>query len=323
VQCFLILILVLSATKATFEPSAEVVQQFQELEYRYSGGRYDDRLFSYRLHTPRTIDGAKRYPILIWLHGGKERGDENRAQLRWMNLVLENMPGGEDDYFVLAAQVPSDVFCWYEAHATLDTNEGRGAPDDMLTIVKAIFDETVLKWPIDVDRVYLAGVSSGGDGCWEMAMRYPSIFAAVAPMASTGGDASRINQLMHVPIWAFHSPVDRPEAVQETVKSLSSAGGLVYFTLVPKESGGLDWLQGHDCWTAAIEDFAVLDWLFKQRRGRVAIPPLEKYTRGTSRGIPEWLNYAVVPGFIGACWATWFIEKRRRAKSRVAPLAMP
>jgi predicted peptidase len=316
VHCIvIILVLLLSSTKATFEPSAKVVEQFQELEFRYSGGRYLDKVFHYRLHAPNSIEKSKRYPLIIWLHGGKERGDENRAQLRWMNLVLESM-SQKDDSYILAAQVPAEVWSWYESHAP---ESSQGAPDDMLTVVKAICDETIGNRPIDADRVYLAGVSSGGDGCWEMAMRYPELFAAVAPMASTGGDASRLGQLVHVPVWVFHSPVDRPEAVEKTVELLKSVGGEVYFTLVPKDDPeGLDWLQGHDCWTAAIKDFAVLDWLSAQRRGQDVVPPRDEYTRAASQGISEWLNFAVVPGLVGLCWAAWVIERRRRAKSSPA-----
>ena len=79
----------------------------------------------------------------------------------------------------------------------------------MLTVVAEILRKTIGDYSVDQDRVYLAGVSSGGNGCWEIAMRHPDLFAAVVPMGSGGGDLSRAANLVNIPIWAFHSLEDK------------------------------------------------------------------------------------------------------------------
>ena len=44
------------------------------------------------------------------------------------------------------------------------------------------------KLPIDGQRVYLTGLSMGGFGSWELGMRRPELFAAVAPVCVVEGE---------------------------------------------------------------------------------------------------------------------------------------
>jgi len=292
----LIVICLLAAVKASFEPTKQVLSQFRELEYRYTGGRYDNRLFQYRLHTPREIDRTQHYPLLLWLHGGRERGDDNRAQLRWLDAVLEEMSPDEVNYFILAVQVPSNVDYWTAGNPA----------DDMLTVAKAILDHTISNLPIDINRVYLAGVSSGGSGCWEMATRYPDTFAAIAPMGSIGGNLARLDRIKNVPIWAFHSQADHPEFVQRTVDVLKNLGGTVYLTVIPSDPDDLsDWLHKHDCWRAAIRQYEVVQWLFKQHLGSPVVPP-PNFER--KWGPTAYLFAATV--ILGGSGAIWWIATK-------------
>ena len=92
----------------------------------------------------------------------------------------------------------------------------------MMTVTLEILKQVMREYPVDPDRVYLAGVSTGGNGCWEMAMRYPDLFAAVMPMSSWGGNLSCAAELRNIPIWAFHfaeDTVPTPDGVKETVSS--------------------------------------------------------------------------------------------------------
>jgi hypothetical protein len=51
--------------------------------------------------------------LLLWLHGARERGDDNLEQLRWMDLVFAALPLEENDYFILAPQCPPDEEFWF------------------------------------------------------------------------------------------------------------------------------------------------------------------------------------------------------------------
>ena len=50
-----------------------------------------------------------------------------------------------------------------------------------------VFEEVMKEYPIDPDRVYLAGSSMGGQGVWHIGTRNPTQFAALAPQAGWTG----------------------------------------------------------------------------------------------------------------------------------------
>ena len=133
--------------------------------------------------SPRT-ESAKRYPLLVWLHGYGENGLDNERQLKWLDLILDD-PDHVEKYrfFILAVQCAPGDPAWYR-------NSKTATPADMLAAAMDVLHKVMQDYPVDLDRICLAGVSTGGSACWEMAMRYPDVFAAVVPMASWGGDVS-------------------------------------------------------------------------------------------------------------------------------------
>ena len=112
--------------------------------------------------------------------------------------------------------------------------------------------------------MYLTGLSSGGNGCWEMAMCWPQLFAAVAPLASGGGDRSRAATLTNIPIWVFHNHNDTsipPDGDRETVAVVKAAGGnMIQLTL----TGGP---QNHDSWTEAFRIHGLMAWILETAGG--------------------------------------------------------
>lgn len=248
----------------------EFTEMFDDLEYRYTGTVYRDELFRYRLFVPSAATMRNRMPLIVWLHGKGEAGDENLGQLRWLEQTVFEHPWERRRYpfFLLAVQCPLDNAIW-----TSENNSSRR--DDMIEVAKAILDQTIRDYPIDSDRVYLAGISSGGSGCWELAARYPHYFAAVVPMASSGLASGRINNLLDVPVWAFHckgDPGTPVQGVQSTTIALKAAGGNVHLTELDAAS--------HDCWTPAFADYHLVDWLLTQQRHSASPPPGTLFVNG-------------------------------------------
>ena len=178
---------------------------------------------------PRSLKPTECYPILVWLHGYGERGSDNQKNLRWLEFVLDD-PRHVERYrfFILATQSPDGY--WSRGTAAV--------ADDMMTITAEILRKTMCEYPVNQQRVYLSGVSGGGDGCWEMVMRVIRFFAAVVPMGSGGGDVSRAARVANVPIWAFHNMNDKecpPDGVKEMVAAVKKAGGNVHFDTLGRE----------------------------------------------------------------------------------------
>jgi predicted peptidase len=123
-----------------------------------------------------------------------------------------------------------------------------------------MLDEVIGQHAVDPDRVYLTGLSMGGYGTWSLAMAYPEIFAAIAPICG-GGMTEWLFMLKDMPVWAFHGAEDPAvplERGQRMVDALRAAGGDVRFTVYPG--------CGHDSWTQTYENPQLYEWFLQHKR---------------------------------------------------------
>lgn len=277
-----------------------VIDLFESRSINYSGGRYQDADLAYRLFVPPLVEITEQYPLLVWASGYGERGNDNVGQLMHLDHLLDDPSNPEKfPFFVLAMQNPPDSGRWADS-------SGVPKPDEPATILVEILEQTIRDCPIDEDRIYLSGVSSGGTACWEIALRHPNKFAAIVPMASSGTPApkDRLKLLTRVPIWAFHCTEDPsmpPTTVRSTVATLSEVGGRVHLTEIEEES--------HDCWTAAFRDYRVMEWMLSHSR---------KSNSGYLPGeVPwRWWHIAVVPVLSATVVGLFSLEKKRRTGLR-------
>jgi predicted peptidase len=215
---------------------------------------------NYRLFVPETDRYPERkFPLIVWLHGYGELGTDNLAQLKWLDQLIFHAPHERSrfPFFLLAVQCPREMGAWTHGSGHARSNS------DMLGATKVIVDELIAGRAINVDRVYLSGLSSGGSACWAMALRYPEMFAAVAPLGSCARYQTPMSQIATVPVWAFHSKDDHRapiRIVRETVAVLRHSGGSVHLTELDSAE--------HDCWTTAFTEHGLLDWLLAQERGK-------------------------------------------------------
>lgn len=230
--------------------------------------------YHYRLHEPIfEASTATRFPLIVWLHGQGEQGEDNVDQLEWLDKLIFLPPRKAERYpfFLLAVQCPKAKRTWFRENAT-----AAEAKNDMLEVTYAAVQNLIQNKAIDADRVYLAGLSAGGTACWELALRYPERFAAVLPLASVGTFRADLERLRGIPVWAFHSAHDGGiEMLRTTVSSLERLGGNVRLTELPSAD--------HNCWCSAFQDHHALEWLLAQRRGRYSragsIPAFQRLWR--------------------------------------------
>jgi predicted esterase len=235
-----------------------------------SDGKTDELYF--RIFKPKTAAGA-RYPLLVWLHGHgpKELLQPNVGQLEYLEEMIFHDPIHPDKYpfFVVAPQCPVDNDQWFvDSESEIEEGAPMEPGDATILLVKDLCD----RFPIDPNRVYLSGVSHGGTSCWTMATRAPELFAAVAPLASSGPrDKSKLLLIKNLPIWAFHSEEDNPEGVKATVEALEAAGGRCHLTLIPGDA--------HNCWIIAFEQHELFEWMLSQVRGSAASPSPPEFVK--------------------------------------------
>lgn len=234
---------------------------------------FDDGDFTlpYRIYSPAESVPEEKRPLLLFLHGFGERGNDNQRQ-----LIHGGATFASEEFqsvhraFVVAPQCPagnlsdSPVPVTWSMRLRPTSKEvdlGLDRPmTEPMRAVRGLIDHLVETQPIDTERLYVTGLSMGGYGTWEIAAREPDLWAAAAPICG-GGNPSWGERLKDLPLWAFHGDADGAVPVErslEMVAAINSAGGRPILTVYPG--------VGHDSWTPTFEARQVWDWMFSQRR---------------------------------------------------------
>lgn len=217
----------------------------------------DGRTFRYRL---ARRDSARDVPLVVFLHGAGERGEDNARQLvHGVTELADWLDSHEEGYRLVAGQVPEGMgwvdVPWGEASHTMPES-----PSPTMSLLLELIDAMVASGGIDVSRIYVTGISMGGYGTWDIVCRRPGLFAAALPICG-GGDTAMAPKIANVPIWAFHGSDDQAVPVcrsRKMVSALWEAGSNAHYREYPDAP--------HDVWTATYRDPAVLRWFFAQRR---------------------------------------------------------
>jgi predicted peptidase len=222
----------------------------------------------YQVYVPAEYTPTRRWPVILFLHGSGERGTDGLLQTsiglgegirrhakRWPAIVV----------FPLAP--PSYRWHGRVAHLALAT-----------------LDRTLREFSTDPDRVYLVGVSAGGNGVWNLSYRTPERFAAlVAVCGWVQPTAERreailppdsgppypviARRIRSLPVWIWHGAADSVVSVEESrqmAEALRAAGAEVAYTELPA--------VGHDSWIQAFDSAELPQWLWGRRRSGPGAP---------------------------------------------------
>jgi predicted peptidase len=255
------LALALIAFQETKAPVNETIPFLEARAMRYTGGKYKDEVFNYQVLRPLKIEEGKKYPIVIFLHGAGERGDDNQAQLKYFPELMAKAEYREKYPCFLIAPQCRNGESWAGFGRRGDALDAPAEPTEQLKVVMQILDSSLKMYPVDPNRIYLTGLSMGGFGSWDWASREPDRFAAVVPICG-GGDVSQADKLTKTPIWAVHGDADNVVPVDQTrrmIEAIKKAGGDPKYS----ELKGV----GHNSWTPAYSDpKGVVPWMFEQKK---------------------------------------------------------
>ncbi len=217
----------------------------------------DDTVLPYRLILPENYDENNTYPMLVFLHGAGERGNDNELQFfHCVQYMHDNMP----DCIIVAPQCPT-------GQQWVDTPWKKGAysidavpeSNELIAVVE-LLQSLEEEFSVDSDRIYAAGLSMGGFGTWDLMMRHNDYFAAAIAMCG-GGDPSQGEALKDTPLFVFHGDMDTDVPISgstETVEAIKAAGGTqVEYTIYKG--------YAHGIWKKAIEEPGLLDKLLTKK----------------------------------------------------------
>lgn len=252
--------LVLMSTLAAVTPSTFAADDLADRFAKKTFTGADGGTLNYREFIPTGLEAGKKYPLVVFLHGAGERGDDNTAQLiHGVKNFVTDAAQKASPCFVIAPQCPKDQ-TWASIDRTQDKATLKPEPSAPLSLVLQLIDRLQKDHPIDADRLYITGLSMGGYGTWDLLMRHPDKFAAGVPVCG-GGDVSRADAIATIPIWVYHGAKDEAVPVErsrELVDALKAAGGKPHYTEYPE--------VGHDSWNGAYADAEMMAWLFQQKR---------------------------------------------------------
>lgn len=197
----------------------------------------------YILTTPSDIKDNEKLPLIIFLHGAGERGDNLDLLKAYCVPKLFTANPDYERAITLSPQCPHE-------HTWIDFKKE----------LFSLFDEIISSYPVDKNKVSLCGISMGGFGTWELALSKSHLFSAIAPLCG-GGMNWRAWYVKDLPIRVYHGrrddvvPLSQSEAM---VNSICAQGGNVEFTIYDD--------LGHNCWDRAFEETDLIKWLIASER---------------------------------------------------------
>ncbi|MBL9152448.1 MAG: prolyl oligopeptidase family serine peptidase [Verrucomicrobiales bacterium] len=165
--------------------------------------RVDGSYQPYGLEIPAHLDLSKPVPLLVWLHG---RGDKT-TDLHFIRGCLGKSQalGG-----MVAEQQDAIIVHPFGRHCVGWKHAGE-------TDVFEVIEHVSSQYPIDPDRIALAGFSMGGAGAWHIGARFPDRFCAVHAGAGFA-ETARYNKL---------TPDRYPSPVEQTLWKVYDTPGYV------------------------------------------------------------------------------------------------
>lgn len=223
--------------------------------------------YRYQVYVPGSWDKQKKWPVLLFLHGAGERGQDGLLQTE---VGIGHAIRSRAAEFQIVVVMPQ---CWPNRLWT---------DPDMQAQALAALDESSKEFHGDRDRVYLSGLSMGGYGTWDLAAKYPGKFAALAVICGGIRGPERFQEL-HVslvddpkitdayvetarrigktPVWIFHGDADPAVPVEESrkmVEALRALNANVRYSEYP----GVE----HNSWDKAYAEPEFIPWLLQQQR---------------------------------------------------------
>jgi predicted peptidase len=216
---------------------------------------------NYRMTYP-DWNTSRKYPLVVFLHGSGERGNDNESQLKFgiMDLAGDKI-SSMYPAFIIAPQCPQNMY-WSNISEDTITHQIHllSSPSNPMKLLIQLIHKLEKDLPIDTNRIYITGLSMGGFGTYDAIERYPHLFAAAVPICGAG-DTSKAASIAPIPIWIFHGaedPIVNPLYSLYMLEALMKAGAHPGFTQYPE--------VGHFSEKGAYTDMQMITWLFRQHK---------------------------------------------------------
>ena len=227
----------------------------------------DNDTLLYRIMMPKNFSKEKQYPLVLFLHGSGERGNDNKKQLIHGSKLFAN-EAVRDSFpaIVIFPQCPQNDY-WSDVKVDRSTLplglkfQNKETPTKALQLVIDLMKNFRNKNYVKKDQVYVMGLSMGGMGTFEIIYRIPDMFAAAIPICGGGDPNTASIYAKKIPLWVFHGAKDNvvnPQLSIDMVSAILKNGGFPRFTLFD--------FANHNSWDATFAEPELLKWLFSHQK---------------------------------------------------------
>lgn len=229
---------------------------------------HDRDTMPYRLLLPVNFDAHKKYPLILFLHGSGERGNDNEKQLvHGGDLFLSDSVRKKYPAIVVFPQCSDESF-WANIGSRYDSTLKKriiefkedGEPTKAMKLLIDLLRNLEDNYPLNKKRMYVGGLSMGGMGTFELVRRKPGTFAAAFAICG-GANIASAEKMSKTAWWIFHGlkdPVVDPQFSNDMAEALKKEGADVKLTLYPGD--------GHDSWDDAFKEPELFSWIFSHKK---------------------------------------------------------
>lgn len=221
----------------------------------------------YRILYPKNYDNHKKYPVLLFLHGAGERGNNNESQLvHGSKLFMDAANRKQYPAIVIFPQCTTEGY-WSsvsidrtKSPLALEFDYSRPITPDLQAAIE-LLQNVIATEGVDKARVYIAGLSMGGMGTFEAVYRFPDLFAAAVPICG-GADVNAYDKrVSKIPFRVYHGAKDAVVDVrhsQTIVEKLKILNTPVEYIEYPDVN--------HNSWDNAFAEPDFLSWIFARKK---------------------------------------------------------
>jgi dienelactone hydrolase len=235
-------------------------------------------------------NASKKYPLLIFLEGQSQFGNGSASELLNLYGLNEGMLPDiiRKDHFDNSYLVGSTTYQFVVIIPQIRQqvqSEIRPDPEKMAspTEINDVINYALQKYRVDVNRVYLSGLSLGGGSTWNYAgesSAYGNRVAAIIPFAGASNlwdNHSRVTNIAaaNLPLWTFVVDLDHPydTLAQRYIDSLNTHPEYTAERLITVYPAG-----GHNSWEHALDEYSI-----GATTGNATYPSLYEWMLGKSR----------------------------------------
>ncbi|MEZ4910975.1 MAG: prolyl oligopeptidase family serine peptidase [Saprospiraceae bacterium] len=202
----------------------------------------------------------EKFPLILWLHGAGERGNDNVNQIKHVYpFLISNSVQDSFPCVVIAPQCPKDDY-WAPVKRFEWTWQNRGKVTNSMKEVIHIIEDLLKDDRIDKNRIYVVGFSMGGFGTLDLLSRRPEWFAGAIDI-SGGADLTKVPRYAHIPLWVFHGQKDDVVPItlsEQLITAIRKEHGSPRYTVYAEGN--------HVIWDSVITEKGLMSWLFSQKR---------------------------------------------------------